>query len=185
MPDGSEIALLYSIIARLKQERESLLVKEILSKDGRESRSDVYWMSQALSLAEKAAALGEVPVGAILVLDNEIIGEGWNQPIGASDPTAHAEILALRQGAARINNYRLLNTTLYATLEPCAMCAGAMIHARIKRLVFGAPDPKTGAAGSVLNLLQDERLNHRVICEGNVLGEACGELLRRFFKERR
>ena len=149
------------------------------------NNTDEHWMAHALSLAEKADAVGEVPVGAILVLDNEIIGQGWNQPIGASDPTAHAEILALRQGAARINNYRLLNTTLYVTLEPCAMCAGAMIHARIKRLVFGTPDPKTGAAGSVLNLLQEGRLNHRVISEGNVLGEACGELLRRFFKERR
>jgi tRNA(adenine34) deaminase len=149
------------------------------------NNTDEHWMAYALSLAKRAEAAGEVPVGAILVLDNEIIGEGWNQPIGASDPTAHAEILALRQGAARINNYRLLNTTLYVTLEPCAMCAGAMIHARIKRLVFGARDPKTGAAGSVLNLLQDERLNHRVISGSNVLGEACGELLRRFFKERR
>ncbi len=146
---------------------------------------DKRWMAYAIVLAEKAAALGEVPVGALLVLDNKVIGEAWNQPIGTSDPTAHAEILALRQGAAYLNNYRLLNTTLYATLEPCAMCAGAMVHARIQRLVFGAPDPKTGAAGSVFNLLQDERLNHRVICEGNVLAEACGELLRNFFKERR
>jgi tRNA(adenine34) deaminase len=146
---------------------------------------DEHWMTQALSLAEKAAVLGEVPVGAVLVLDNKIIGEGWNQPIGTSDPTAHAEILALRQGAVHINNYRILNSTLYVTLEPCAMCAGAMIHARIQRLVFGASDPKTGAAGSVLNLLQHERLNHRVICKGNVLGEQCGELLQRFFKERR
>ncbi|HQZ88012.1 MAG TPA: tRNA adenosine(34) deaminase TadA, partial [Gammaproteobacteria bacterium] len=99
------------------------------------NNADEHWMAYALSLAEKAAAVGEVPVGAILVLDNKIIGEGWNQPIGASDPTAHAEILALRQGALHINNYRLLHTTPYATLDPCAMCAGAMIHARIKRLV--------------------------------------------------
>lgn len=160
-------------------------MKNKRSKKSIESRSDPNWMAHALSLAAKAEAHGEVPIGAILVLDNEIIGEGWNQPIRASDPTAHAEILALRQGATHINNYRLLNTTLYVTLEPCAMCAGAMIHARIQRLVFGAADPKAGAAGSVLNLLQNERLNHRVMCEGGVLAEPCGELLRRFFKERR
>lgn len=142
-------------------------------------------MAHALSLAAKAEAHGEVPVGAVLVLDNEIIGEGWNQPIGTSDPTAHAEILALRQGAKHINNYRLVNTTLYVTLEPCAMCAAAMVHARVQRLVFGAADPKTGAAGSVLNLLQDDRLNHRVQCESGVMAKTCGELLQNFFKNRR
>jgi tRNA(adenine34) deaminase len=146
---------------------------------------DEHWMAHALSLAQKAAAAGEVPVGAVLVLDNKIIGEGWNQPIGTSDPTAHAEILALREGAVATNNYRIPHATLYVTLEPCAMCAGAMIHARIQRLVFGAPDPKTGAAGTVFNLLKDARLNHQVECVGNVLAEPCGQLLRAFFKDRR
>lgn len=149
------------------------------------NNTDEHWMNHALSLAVKAEVLGEVPVGALLVLDNEMIAEGWNQPISTSDPTAHAEIMALRQGAQHINNYRLVNTTLYVTLEPCAMCAGAMIHARIQRLVYGAADPKTGAAGSVLNLLQDERLNHRIVCEGGVMAKSCGELLQNFFKSRR
>ncbi len=146
---------------------------------------DPYWMHQALELAKKAKAQGEVPVGAVLVLDNKIIGEGWNQPIGSLDPTAHAEVLALRQGALYLNNYRLMNTTLYVTLEPCAMCAGAMLHARVQRLVFGAFDPKSGAAGSLCNLLQDPRLNHQTILEGGILAEECGALLRNFFKERR
>jgi len=146
---------------------------------------DQKWMTRALELAKKAESEGEVPVGAVLVFQDEIIGEGWNQPIRASDPTAHAEIEALRQGAVHLKNYRLLNTTLYVTLEPCVMCAGAMVHARIQRLVFGAFDPKTGAAGSVLNVLQDERLNHRVTFEGGVLAEPASELLRSFFKGRR
>jgi tRNA(adenine34) deaminase len=150
-----------------------------------QSEKDQQWMLHALRLAKEAEAAGEVPVGAVLVLNDEIIGEGWNQPIRSADPSAHAEILAMRAGAKYLNNYRLVNTTLYITLEPCAMCAGAMIHARIQRLVFGALDPKTGAAGSVFNLLQDDRLNHQVKCEGGVMGEACGELLRSFFKSRR
>jgi len=147
--------------------------------------ADHYWMQRAITLAKKANAQGEVPVGAVLVFNHEIIGEGWNQPISGRDPTAHAEVLALRTGAQYLNNYRLLNTTLYVTLEPCAMCAGALIHARVLRLVFGAFDPKTGAAGSVLNLLQDERLNHRVSCEGGVMAAVCAELLQNFFKKRR
>ncbi len=142
-------------------------------------------MHRALELAMLAEKIGEVPVGAVLVLDNQIIGEGWNHPIQAHDPSAHAEILALRQGAKHIKNYRLVNATLYVTLEPCAMCAGAMVHARIQRLVFGAPDPKTGAAGGVLNLLQEPRLNHQVRCEGGLLSLECGELLREFFRKRR
>lgn len=147
--------------------------------------NDNVWMNHALALAKQAAAQGEVPVGAVLVLDNQLIAEGWNQPISACDPTAHAEILALRAGAETLKNYRLPNTTLYVTLEPCAMCAGAMLHARVQRLVFGAFDPKSGAAGSVLNITQDARLNHRLVCEGGVLAESCGELLRDFFKAKR
>jgi tRNA(adenine34) deaminase len=147
--------------------------------------SDLDWMRHALELARRAAEHDEVPVGAVLVRDGRILGEGWNQPIGSCDPTAHAEIVALRQAAATERNYRLPGTTLYVTLEPCAMCAGAMVHARIERLVFGAPDPKTGAAGSVFGLLQSPLHNHRVICDGGVLAGECGELLRRFFQAKR
>lgn len=147
--------------------------------------NDNVWMRHALALAKQAAAQGEVPVGAVLVLDNQLIAEGWNQSISACDPSAHAEILALRAGAKVLKNYRLPNSTLYVSLEPCAMCAGAMLHARVRRVVFGAFDPKSGAAGSVLNITQDARLNHRVLCEGGVLAESCGELLRDFFKAKR
>ena len=148
-----------------------------------ESHED--FMQQAYLLAEHAEKAGEVPVGAILVYQNEIIGRGWNQPIGEADPTAHAEIQAIRQGAEALNNYRLPETTLYVTLEPCPMCAGAMIHARIKHVVFGAYDPKTGAAGSVLNLLNNNTLNHQVTYEGGILETRCSKLLKNFFKKRR
>ena len=147
--------------------------------------SDTDWMSQALKLAERAGEEGEVPVGAVLVKDNQIIGEGWNRPITSHDPTAHAEIMALRAGADRIGNYRLNGATLYVTLEPCLMCVGALVHARIERLVFGAHDPKAGAAGSVLDAFQFPHLNHRVTVEGGVLAEACGKVLTVFFKARR
>lgn len=147
--------------------------------------NDIDWMHYALKLAGRAGREGEVPVGAVLVKDNEIIGEGWNRPIVSHDPTAHAEIMALRAGAEHIGNYRLGNTTLYVTLEPCIMCAGAMVHARIERLVFGAHDPKAGAGGSVLNVFQFSYLNHRVNVEGGVLAHECGELLTGFFKARR
>lgn len=147
--------------------------------------SDEFWMNQALILAKQAEKAGEVPVGALLVAHHEIIGKAWNQPIHLHDPSAHAEILALREGAAHLQNYRLLHTTLYVTLEPCAMCAGAMVHARIERLVFGASDPKTGAAGSLMNLVQDPRLNHQISCQGGVLAKECGEVLQNFFKNRR
>lgn len=142
-------------------------------------------MQRALALAERAAEEGEVPVGAVLVKGGQVIGEGWNHPIAASDPTAHAEILALRQGAARVGNYRLVETTLYATLEPCPMCAGAMIHARVQRLVIAADDPRSGAAGSVLDLLQHPQLNHRVEVVRGVLAAQAGEMLRAFFRARR
>jgi tRNA(adenine34) deaminase len=149
-----------------------------------ESRDSLF-MRRALELACHAEAAGEVPVGALVVQDDEIIGEGWNQPIASGDPTAHAEIVALRAAATRLGNYRLAGCTLYVTLEPCAMCAGAMIHARIARAVFGATDPKTGAAGSVFDLLGTDKLNHRVIVQGGVMEEDCGELLKRFFQKRR
>ncbi len=143
------------------------------------------WMLEALSQASRAEAEGEVPVGAVLVYKNQIIATGWNHPISAQDPTAHAEIIALREGAQVLGNYRLLNTTLYVTLEPCAMCAGAMIHARIENLFFGAYDLRTGAVQSVFQLLDDKRLNHRVTWEGGVLEDACGLVLKSFFKKKR
>lgn len=146
---------------------------------------DIYWMQRALKLAEQAAVNNEVPVGAVLVLDNQVIGEGSNSPISHNDPTAHAEIIALRTGAEKIGNYRLLNTTLYVTLEPCLMCAGAMVHARIKRLVFGAVDTKAGAIESQSCALAYGYLNHRVEYVGSVLAEQCGAVLSEFFRERR
>lgn len=147
--------------------------------------TDSIWMHQALSLAKTAADNGEVPVGAVLVLDEKIIGQGWNQPIKNSDPTAHAEIIALREGAKALENYRLINSTLYVTLEPCAMCVGAIVHARVQRVVFGAYDLKSGAVSSVLQLHEAKAFNHRVQYEGGILSQECGKLLSKFFKERR
>lgn len=147
---------------------------------------DLEYMQHAFVLANRAAEQGEVPVGAVVVRDGEVIGEGWNAPISRHDPTAHAEIQALRDAGQRVGNYRLPDATLYVTLEPCVMCAGAIIHARIQRVVFGAYDPKGGAAGSLFNLLpSDERFNHQVKCEGGLLGDICAEQLRDFFKVRR
>ena len=143
-------------------------------------------MGRALELAARAAAAGEVPVGAVLVRDGVILGEGWNCPIGGHDPTAHAEIVALRAAARAAGNYRLPGTTLYVTLEPCPMCAAAIIHARVAHVVFGATDPKGGACGSVFDLLpSDGRFNHRATCTGGVLAETCGAILRDFFRARR
>ena len=146
---------------------------------------DRQFMQQALSQAKLAAAAGEVPVGAILVRDGQIISTGFNQPITNSDPSAHAEMMALRAAAQSESNYRLPGTTLYVTLEPCTMCAGAMLHARVERVVFGAADPKTGAAGSVLNVFSEKQINHQTQVEGGIMGEECGQVLRDFFKERR
>ena len=148
-------------------------------------QDDIYWMEQALARAEKARQQGEIPVGAVLVKDNAIIAEGWNQSIALNDPSAHAEMLAIRQAGQEVQNYRLLDTTLYVTLEPCPMCAGLLVHSRIKRLVFGAYDLKTGAAGSVMDLLQEPRLNHQVEVTAGVLAERCGSALSAFFRERR
>ena len=142
-------------------------------------------MQRALELAHKAEACGEVPIGAVLVKDDQIIGEGYNSPISQHDPTAHAEIMALRDAADRIGNYRLLNTTLYVTIEPCVMCAGALVHARVKEVVFGAAEPRTGAAGSIFEILQSPKLNHQVQVRGGVLAKECAALLQEFFKQRR
>jgi tRNA(adenine34) deaminase len=149
------------------------------------SERDEFWMQQALALASRAEEQGEVPVGAVLVLNDEIIGTGFNSPITACDPTAHAEIMALREGAKNIKNYRILNSTLYATLEPCLMCAGALVHARIKRLVYGTRDPRAGAITSVFKVLDNASLNHRVEYADGLLQERCGAMLSEFFKKKR
>lgn len=150
-----------------------------------EQYSDQYWMQHAMALALKAQDAGEVPVGAVLVLDNQVIGEGWNRSIGDHDPTAHAEIMALRQGGRVVKNYRLLEAVLYVTLEPCVMCAGAMVHSRIRRLVYGAADMKTGAAGSLLDVLGHPGMNHQIEITSGVMAEACSTQLSEFFKMRR
>ena len=142
-------------------------------------------MRMALSAASQARSQGEVPVGAVLVRDGEVIATGFNQPIGQHDPSAHAEISALRAGAQALANYRMPGCTLYVTLEPCAMCAGAMMHARLSRVVYGASDPKTGACGSIVNLFAEEKLNHHTAVNGGVLGEECSSMLSSFFAERR
>ncbi len=150
-----------------------------------ENDADTVWMQEALTLAQQAEKVGEVPVGAVVVKDGAIVARGWNHPIAAQDPTAHAEIEAMRAAARSLGNYRLTDTVLYVTLEPCAMCAGAMVHARVRRLVFGAADPRAGAAGSVFNVVQAAPLNHRLEVTAGVMAEECGELLKRFFAQRR
>ncbi|MDP4537777.1 tRNA adenosine(34) deaminase TadA [Alkalimonas collagenimarina] len=147
--------------------------------------TDEYWMRHALALAARSEQQGEVPVGAVLVKDDHILGEGWNQMISQHDPSAHAEMMAVRQAAVRIGNYRLLDCTLYVTLEPCSMCAGMLVHSRIHRLVFGASDYKTGAAGSVMDLVRHPQLNHQLEVTAGVLAEECSEQLSAFFQRRR
>lgn len=149
------------------------------------SSDDVYWMLQALQLARQAEQLGEVPVGAVLVKDGEILGQGFNAPISSSDPTLHAEIAAIRDAAKHVQNYRLVDTTLYVTLEPCAMCAGAIVHARIARVVFGAREPKAGAVCSQHQFFDEAYLNHRPGLTAGVLAEECGKILSDFFRQRR
>ena len=146
---------------------------------------DTFWMQHALELAKRAESEGEVPVGAIVVYEEQVIGEGWNRPIIDNDPTAHAEIMALRSAAKKINNYRLLDTTLYVTLEPCIMCAGAIIHSRVKRVVYGAFDPKAGAATSAFTILGTDCLNHQVDVEHGILANDCGQVLTDFFRKKR
>ena len=147
--------------------------------------TDEYWMAHALSLAKQAQQQGEVPVGAVIICDYEVLGEGWNQPISNNDPTAHAEIQALRAASQLRGNYRLPDATLYVTLEPCIMCAGAIVHARIKRVVFASKEPKTGAAGSCFDVFNTPQLNHHVHCEHGVLADESSTLLRDFFRSRR
>lgn len=146
---------------------------------------DAYYMGEAIAQAKLAWAAGEVPVGAVVVKDGEIIARGFNRPIGEHDPSAHAEIMALRQAGEILGNYRLPECKLYVTLEPCVMCSGAMMHARLSRIVFGAHDHKTGACGSIVNLFQEEKLNHHATVVSGVLAEECVQLLKDFFAERR
>ncbi len=148
-------------------------------------QTDAGWMTLALEQARLAAAAGEVPVGALVIKEGEIIGQGHNRNLLGNDPTAHAEIVALRQAAARVGNHRLSNCTVYATIEPCSMCAGALVHARIARLVYGASDPKAGAVGSVLQVLNHPRLNHRWEITAGVLADKCSEILQEFFRRKR
>ena len=147
--------------------------------------TDEYWMRHALTLAKRAWEEGEVPVGAVLVHNHQVIGEGWNRPIGRHDPTAHAEIMALRQGGLVLQNYRLIDATLYVTLEPCVMCAGAMVQCRMSRVVFAAWDAKAGACGSLYDVVRDPRMYHRCSVTSGVLKNECSEILRRFFELRR
>ena len=146
---------------------------------------DRQFMQQAIEQAKLAALAGEVPVGAVVVRDGKVISHAFNKPISNHDPSAHAEMLALRQAAQAEQNYRLPGTTLYVTLEPCTMCAGAMLHARVDRIVYGAPDPKTGAAGSVVDVFASKQINHQTSVNGGIMAEECGQLLKTFFKERR
>jgi tRNA(adenine34) deaminase len=149
------------------------------------SDQDLRWMRHAMELARQGQTHNEVPVGAVIVKDNQIIGEGWNQPIGRHDPSAHAEMVALRAAGQTLSNYRLLDTVLYVTLEPCVMCAGAIIHARVSRVVFGATDPKGGAAGSVVDIFANTTINHHVEVEGGLLAAECSDLLTQFFRAKR
>ena len=146
---------------------------------------DVIWMAEALQLASRAGDEQEVPVGAIIVLDGEVIGRGWNRNIGLHDPSAHAEVMEMREAGLALGNHRLVDCTLYVTLEPCMMCAGAMIHARLERIVYGASDPKTGAAGGMFDLLSNAAHNHAAIVVGGCLAEESSVLLRDFFRQRR
>lgn len=159
--------------------------EEITGEQGAASLGDEYFMREALSLAQAAECLGEVPVGAVVVKDGQIVGRGFNSPIGTHDPTAHAEIAALRDAARNLGNYRLPGCELFVTLEPCAMCAGAIMHARISRVIYGARDAKTGVHGSVVDLFGVEHLNHHATVEGGVLADQCSRMLSAFFAARR
>jgi len=150
-----------------------------------QAQLDRQFMQQALEQAKLAALAGEVPVGAVLVRDGEVLSQAFNKPISNHDPSAHAEMLALRAAAHQDENYRLPGTTLYVTLEPCVMCAGALMHARVERVVYGAPDPKTGSAGSALDVFSVKQINHQTRIEGGLMSEECGQVLKDFFKERR
>lgn len=157
----------------------------LIEQSDESSQLDQKWMTYALSLADRAESLGEIPVGAVLVKDDQVVAEGWNLSIVNHDATAHAEVIAIQAAGNNLQNYRLIDCTLYVTLEPCPMCAGALVHARIKRLVYGAGDYKTGAAGSVFNLVQHDKLNHQMEVTSGVLADQCASKISAFFKKRR
>lgn len=179
---GSKAGIRFSVYGARKNQKH---YKEFGNAMSPEHRDNNHWMQHAIELAKRAEQEGEVPVGAIVVQDDEIIGEGWNRPIASGDPTGHAEIIALRSAASLINNYRLTGADLYVTLEPCVMCAGAIIHARISRVIFGAFDPKAGAAGSLFSVLGTDKLNHRVTVTSGVMAEECATILQEFFRKKR
>jgi len=162
-----------------------LFVIKRVENTGENVTADIEFMRRAIALAEQAASVGEVPVGALVVKDGQVIGEGFNQPITSFDPTGHAEIIALRNASAALQNYRLSGCDLYVTIEPCTMCVGAMIHARIKRIVFGAPEPRAGALESQLRLMDKNHYNHSIAWQGGVLAEECGEIISGFFRRKR
>lgn len=164
---------------------ESLIDEPSLDEPTLSKEQDAFWMAQALKQADVAASHGEIPVGAIVVCDGKVVGKGFNRPISSHDATAHAEIMALREAGKTLGNYRLVECTLYVTLEPCPMCAGALVHSRVKRLVYGADDNRTGCAGSLMDLLNHDGLNHQVDVTSGVLGERCSSELSAFFKKRR
>ena len=164
--------------------REPISVEELSNAEATKT-SDELWMEEALRCAQRALEIGEVPVGAIVVCDGRIVGRGWNRNIADSDPSAHAEVIALRQAGANIGNHRLGDSELFATIEPCAMCAGAMVHARIKRLVYGSDDPKAGAVRSVIQVLNHPQLNHKIEVRSGVLAGRSTEILQTFFRDRR
>jgi tRNA(adenine34) deaminase len=171
-------------VRRRVKEKEQLRVLNPLTPHP--SRlTDERWMRRALELAEQAEREGEVPIGAVLILNGELVAEGWNQPLSTNDPTAHAEIVTLRAAATHLGNYRLPGATLYVTLEPCVMCAGALVQARVARVVYGAPDPQRGAAGSVFKLLTAPALNHHAEITSGVLGDECSQILKAFFERKR
>ena len=156
-----------------------------LTPNGSQLSSDEHWMADALRCAQRALEAGEVPVGAVVICDGKIVGRGWNRNLSDSDPTAHAEIVALREAGANVGNHRLVGCELFVTIEPCAMCAGALVHARVKRLVYGADDPKAGAVHSVVQVVNHPQLNHRMEVRGGVLAGQCAGMLQMFFRERR
>ena len=162
-----------------------ILILSYTQKMGTRLNTNDVYMARALELAQRAAEAGEVPVGAVIVKNGEVIGEGYNQPISSADPTAHAEIIAMRNAAAFLNNYRLTDCDLYVTIEPCTMCVGAMVHARIKRIVFGAVEARAGALQSQLQLMDGDYYNHSIDWHGGVLADQCGAVMRDFFREKR
>jgi tRNA(adenine34) deaminase len=156
-----------------------------LSGNNSQAELDVYWMTHALALAKRAQSVGEIPVGAVIVKDNQLIAEGFNNSITTCDPSGHAEMVAIRQAGVMLKNYRLVGCKMYITLEPCSMCAGAMVHARLQEIIFATPDLRTGAAGSVINLLQNNQFNHQVNIRQGVLADTARSILIEFFKEKR